>query len=187
MKGIVHICAAGMALLLCPASAEAAGITYDCDTAADHFSELDLPAGGTPFVVSGTLQLNALAASTTYVPIARVQIASAAAPGEPAKAYAGFSLSALPVDPRKTPSGASAIQTLSYNVSGKDDELLPFSIMTKPGTAQPFTMSYDGSRVSVSLGAETRSIPLKAADPVVKIVCSTGEFLFTDLAITASR
>ena len=59
--------------------------------------------------------------------------------------------------------------------------------MTKPGTPQPFTLAYDGSQVVVSLGAETKSFPLKTSDPVVRITCSTGEFLFTDLAIRPSR
>lgn len=48
---------------------------------------------------------------------------------------------------------------------------------------QTFTLSYDGSTVVVNLGKESRSFPLKVAEPVVRIVCSTGEFLFTDLAI----
>jgi hypothetical protein len=51
---------------------------------------------------------------------------------------------------------------------------------------QTFTLSYDGSTVVVNLGKESRSFPLKVAEPVVRIVCSTGEFLFTDLAIKAA-
>jgi hypothetical protein len=37
--------------------------------------------------------------------------------------------------------------------------------------------------VTVSLGNEVRKLPLKAVQPVVRIICSTGEFLFTDLII----
>ena len=72
---------------------------------------------------------------------------------------------------------------LSYNLAGKDDEVIPPSAMTKPGTVQPFTLSYDGSKVTIILGPETRVLPLKLVEPVVRIVCSTGEFLFTDLTI----
>ena len=183
MKSTFCLCAAGLALLALPATAVAAGITYDCDTAANHFSELVLPTLGVPFTVSGNVQLNALAGSTTYVPIARIQVASSAAPGQSPNVYAGFSLSALPADAKKTPSGAPAIQMLSYNSSGKDDEVLPLSMMTKPGTVQPFTLSYDGSNVSVNLGNKVKSFPLKTTESVVRIICSTGEFLFTDLAI----
>jgi len=178
---------AGMAVLLLPAAATAEGITYDCDTAANHFSELVLPSAGTRLTISGNVQLNALAGSATFVPIARIQIASAAVPGQSPGAYAGFSLSALPADPKKTPSGDPAVQMLSYNSNGKEDELLPFTMTTKPGTVQSFTLSYDGSSVSVNLGKDTKSFPLKTAEPVVRIVCSTGEFLFTNLTMSSSR
>lgn len=168
-------------------AAEARGIVYDCDTAADHFSELNLPVDGVAFTVSGKVQLNALAKSQTYAPLARVQIASAAEPGHSPDAYAGFSLTALPADAKKTPSGASAVQMLSYTVNGKDDELLPFSLITKPGTIQSFNLSYDGSKVLINLGQESKTFLLKTSEPVVRLVCSTGEFLFTDLKITLTR
>jgi hypothetical protein len=187
MKAISWLYVIGTALLALPGTAAAQGITYDCDTAANHFSELDLPTDGAPFTVSGNVQLNSLAASKEYAAVARVQVAPSVAPGQPPAAFAGFALTALPVDPKKSPSGATAIQALSWSVNGKDDEILPLSIMTKPGTLQPFTMSYDGSKVSVTLGTETKSFALGAAKPVVRIVCSTGEFLFTDLTIKSNR
>jgi hypothetical protein len=187
MKMHLTVRAVQLAALVLPASATAAGITYDCDTAANHFSELTLPAPGAPFTVSGNVQLNALASSSTFVPIARIQIASASAPGQSSAAYAGFSLSALPADPKKNPSGDSAVQMLSYNLNGKDDELLPLSLTARPGTVQPFTLSYDGSSVSLKLGNDAKSFPLKATEPVVRLICSTGEFLFTNLTITSSR
>lgn len=187
MKGISWLFVIGSPLLALPATAAAQGITYDCDTAANHFSELDLPTDGAPFTVSGNVQLNSLVASKEYAAVARVQIAPTVAPGQSPAAFAGFALTALPVDPKKSPSGATAIQALSWNVNGKDDEVLPLSIMAKPGTVQPFALSYDGSKVSVTLGTETKSFPLAAAKPVVRIVCSTGEFLFTGLAIKSNR
>jgi hypothetical protein len=183
MKPFLGLCAAGLALWTSPAPAAAAGITYDCDTAADHFSELVLPAPGASFVVSGNVQLRALAPSKTYVPLARMQIASASAPGQPAQAFAGFTLSALPADSKKTRSGDSSVQMLSYNAKGRDDEVLPLSLMTKPGTVQAFALAYEGDQVTVTLGNEVKRLPLKAAEPVVRIVCSTGEFLFTDLTL----
>jgi hypothetical protein len=178
------LCAIGLAFWAPPALA--AGITYDCDTAAEHFSELVLPAPGASFVVSGNVKLNALARSKTYAPIGRIQISPAGAPGQSPSAFAGFSLTALPTDARKAPAGASVVQMLSFNVSGKEDEALPLSLLTKPGTVQPFSLSYDGSQVTVNLGTESRRFPFKAAEPVVRIVCSTGEFLFTDLIIKPS-
>ena len=187
MKPALRRCVAGSIFLAVPAAAGAAGITYDCDTAANHFSVLSLPTGPAPFTVSGIVQLNAIAASKTYAAGARIQISSPAAPGDNADAYAGFSLTALAADAKKTPSGLPGVQMLSYIVNGHEDEVVPLSTMTKPGTPQPFTLAYDGNQVVVSLGAETKTLPLKASDPVVRITCSTGEFLFTDLAIRPSR
>ncbi|HEX8224205.1 MAG TPA: hypothetical protein VF605_10360 [Allosphingosinicella sp.] len=181
MKSFFGLCTAGLALWATPAPVAGAGITYNCDTAADHFSELVLPSAEPAFVVSGTVQLRALARSKTYVPLARIQIASSSAPGKSPQAFAGFSLSAVATDAKKTSS--EAIQMLSYNASGREDETLPLSLMVKPGTVQAFKLSYDGSQVTVNLGNEAKSFPLKTGEPVVRIICSTGEFLFTDLTI----
>ncbi|HEX8622424.1 MAG TPA: hypothetical protein VF718_10665 [Allosphingosinicella sp.] len=181
MRWFAGLCAAGLAFWAAQAPAAAAGITYDCDTAADHFSELVLPAPGASFVVAGTVQLRALARSKTYAPIARLQIATSSASGQSPEGFAGFTLTALPTDSKKSTS--EAVQMLGYNANGREDETVPLSVMTRPGTAQPFNLSYDGSQVVVNLGNEARTFPLKAAEPVVRILCSTGEFLFTDLVI----
>ena len=89
--------AAGIAMLLAvSAPAGAAGISYDCDTAADHWSELSLPANGQAFTVSGKVQLNMLAASKKFATTARIHVAENSPPGKPSSHYADFSLSALP-------------------------------------------------------------------------------------------
>ncbi|MBV1918065.1 MAG: hypothetical protein KUG65_08405 [Sphingomonadaceae bacterium] len=167
--------------------AGAAGITYDCDTAADHFSELVLPAGSGQFTVSGNVQMLAMADSKIFVPLFNIQVAAASSPGKAPASYAGFKLSALPADEKKTPSGAPAIQMLGWSMSGMEDDILPHSLMTKPGTVQSFTMAYDGSTVSVKLGNDEKKFPLVISEPVVRVVCSTGEFLITDLIISEQQ
>jgi hypothetical protein len=177
----------GIIGLTWPATAVAAGITYDCDTAANHYSELVLPAPTGPFTVSGSVQLNALAEVSKYTPLARVQISSASEPGQSPESFAGISVMALPADARKTPTGSPAIQMVAFNVNGKEDEIVPLSMLTKPGGAQPFNLSFDGSNVAASIGNDRRTLPVKASVPVVRIVCSTGEFLFTNLTIQPLR
>ena len=179
--------AISISLLAVPAAVEAKAITYDCDTAANRFSELILPADGIPFTVSGNVKLNALAESATYAPVARVQIATSTMPGEFPDVYAGFALFSLPADTGKTPLGSPAVQMLSYSVSGKEDEVLPRSMMTKLGAIQSFGLSYDGNNVIVNLGDNSKTFPLNITNPVVRLVCSTGEFVFTDLTITSSK
>lgn len=179
-------CLAALALVTVSTPARAKGITYDCDTGADHFSELVLPAGDGPFVVSGSVRSRALAESAAYVPLARVQVASASAPDKSPERYAGFALTVLRGEFAKTVSNAAAVQLLNYSVNGGKEEVLPQSLTT-PGTVQTFSLSYDGAAVLVKLGTESRSIPLRTGDPVIRLVCSTGEFLFTDLTIAPGR
>ena len=79
----------GVALAVHATAAVAVGITYDCDTAASHYSQLDLPAGGAKFTVSGIVQLNTVASSTKYGAVARVHVATAVAPGQSATELSG--------------------------------------------------------------------------------------------------
>ncbi len=175
------------AFLSMPVFATAKGITYDCDTAADHFSELVLPAGSAPFVASGNVRLNAMAESREFLPVVRVQIATPADPGSSPDEFAGFALTVVAKGKAKLPPGVAAVQMLSYTAKGKEDEVIPPSMLVTPGTVQPFSLAYDGSNVKVTLGSETRDFPLKAAEPVVRVICSTGEFLITDLTIAPTR
>jgi hypothetical protein len=186
VKRLRASCAVISAVVL-PASAAAAGITYDCDTAANHYSELVLPAPIGPFTVSGVVQLNALAEVSKYTPLARVQISSPSEPGQSPASFAGISVMALPADAQKTPTGSPAIQMVAFNLKGKDDEIVPLSMLAKPGGPQSFSLSFDGRNVSASIGNDRRTLPVKASAPVVRIVCSTGEFLFTNLMIQPLR
>lgn len=174
----------GLLLLLAPASVQANGITYDCDTAADHFSELQLPSPLPAFKATGMVQLNAMAGSAAYIPMVRIEIASSSAPGKSPDASAGFKLSALPVNPKKSPTGAAAIQMLSFSANSAEDEMLPLSMMTKLGTPETFSLTYDDQGIVVVLGKESRTFPKKLTNPVLRVICSTGEFLITDLAIS---
>ena len=78
-------------------AATPAGITYDCDTAASHFSELVIPASTGAFTVSGEVQINQIPAFDKWSPTANLRIAEApTAPGAPSAWSAGFKLSAIP-------------------------------------------------------------------------------------------
>jgi hypothetical protein len=106
MRLIRSLSAVALACVPTAVLAAPGSITYDCDTAANHFSELVLPTVVGSFSVSGNVRLNALAGSAEYVPLVRIQIGSPTNPGQPPETFAGFSLSALPLDPKKAKSGA---------------------------------------------------------------------------------
>jgi len=187
LKSLLTFCASFLAVVTSTAAAAEPGITYDCDTAANHFSELVLPAPAGRFTVSGAVQLNALAAVSKYAPLAHVWISSASQPGQSPASYAGVSVLALPADAEKNATGSPAIQVISFNANGKEDEMLPLTMLAKPGGPQPFSLTFDGRTVAASIASEHRTFTVDAPAPVVRLVCSTGEFLFTDVKIQASQ
>lgn len=163
------------------AHAAGAGITYDCDTAAGHFSELVLPAPSGPFTIVGNITVNTIAKDKKWAPSARVRIGSApAGPGAAPSAFAGFSLAAVPG--KAVSMNAETVQAFSFEAAGGEPQLIPASL-GPTGSVQPFRLSFDGRAVAVAIGAEARSYPLVVNQPVVQIICSTGEFLMTDIKI----
>jgi len=162
-------------------SAGAAGITYDCDTAAGHFSDLVLPTPSGPFSVTGSVTVNRIASDRKWAPIARLRIGSAEpAPGRAPDNYAGIEITAVPG--KSVSLAAETVQIFSFDVQGRDSEAIPTSLGAT-GTAQPFQISYDGKSVAVGVAGQTRTYQMSSGAPVVEIVCSTGEFLFSNLAI----
>lgn len=162
-----------------PALAQA-GIVYDCDTAADHFSELILPAGSVPFTVSGKIEHLTSAASTAYVPLARLAISNAAdAKGASTEGWAGFEYTIVP----KAEGQRASTPLLSFTIrdKGKDNDVMPVGLPS--GKEVQFALTYDGSRVNIRVDGHDGKLALSAPQPVLRIVCSTGEFRFTEVAI----
>lgn len=178
---------------MAPVTAKAAqdGITYDCDTAANHYSELMLPAPAVPFSVTGLVKLQAAASFEKYVPMTRLAIAAPAdRPGAAPDDLAGFLLSAMPAKALgvKGKDKTAILQFLSWDErnGGKAVSHDPFEL-TDTSASAPFSLTYDGSVVVTRIGGREQKIPLIAKDPVVRIVCSTGEFLFTKLKIETQK
>ncbi len=78
-------------------------IVYDCDTAAGHFSELNLPAPGPAFTVTGRVQNLAVLRDKQYVPVARIAVTNAAAPSPSDEAWSGFEYVVAPTAVGKEP------------------------------------------------------------------------------------
>lgn len=156
-----------------------AGITYDCDTAANHFSQLLLPAPPAPFLVTGKVRAMSNAASKQYVPMTRLTIST---PGDgPAKSEnsAGLEFLIAPTAMDKPPT--LPMLAFSQKEAGKDRVT---DIIAPPGTTDiSFRLVYDGAHVAVTVDGHERRIAFTAPRPVVEIVCSTGEFLYTGLTI----
>jgi hypothetical protein len=174
------ICAAGLALAG-SSSAFAKGITYDCDTAANHFSELSLPAGPA-FTVSGRLQILNMAPSKQYAPLARLSISNATTqPGPSSEGWAGFEFGNLPGS-KGLPTGLLQSTAFTKGAAKQDAAL---GIASSRDVA--FSLAFTGTSVNMTIDGHQAALPFQAEQPIVRIVCSTGEFLFYDMEITPSR
>ena len=176
--------------LFCTAPAWAApkgGITYDCDTASGHFSELDLPAPGDTLRVTGRIQANQIAPADKWSPIARVALAQTADPaGKTPSDLAGFVLYAFyrkDIDPKTTDPKAK-VQMVKWDErsadKSKDHE---FFGMAAFGETLDFSIALAKGTATVKIGGEEHAFALNAPDPMLRVICSTGEFLITDLRI----
>ncbi|HVR91083.1 MAG TPA: hypothetical protein VHG29_08340 [Novosphingobium sp.] len=159
----------------------AKGVTYDCDTAAGHFSELSLPASPA-FTVSGHLQILNLAQSKQYAPLARLTVSNATdVVGPSSEGWAGFEFMNLPGN------------------KGLSTGFLESTSLAKGGTKQntvlgiassrdvAFSLTFSGNSVRMNIDGHENSIPFNADRPIVRISCSTGEFLFYDMEIVPTR
>ena len=119
------------------------------------------------------------AASKEYLPLARLAISNASdQPGPSEQGWAGFEYDMVPAD-KKTP--ATAILASSTFEAGKKVEMHPFAI---PGAAEiSFSLAYDGTHVTMTVDGHEKQLDFVATRPVVRIVCSTGEFLYANLLI----
>lgn len=176
-----------VALASLPAQAVQNGITYDCDTAAEHYSDLVLPAPSGPFVVRGQVKLNAIAGFEKYMPMTGVSISEALErPGASSKEAVGFKLTGVPAKKLgiKTKDKDAVLQFFNWDEikAGSAADHAPQPLPDDQG-AVPFDLSYDGKSVTMHIAGKQQSFALNAATPVVRLICSTGEFLYTDLTI----
>ncbi len=158
----------------------AKGVVYDCDTAANHFSELSLPAGKA-FTVSGRLQLLGMASSKEYAPLARLSISNASdLLGPSPEGWAGFEFLNLPGS-KGIPTGLLQSTTFAKGGAKQDSAL---GIASARDIA--FSLAFSGTSLNMTIDGHQSTLPFTADRPIVRIVCSTGEFLFYDMEITPS-
>lgn len=150
--------------------AQAAPMTWGCDTAAGRFSaiEIEVPAAG--FEVGGTITPNEFRKDATWAPGAWVRIDAADGQNAAEVRYLG--------GPPKTKEG---LVTLSGKVAGAERKGEP----KLSGLAQPvaFAIKVTGpGEVFLSAGDQKARLPVAMGDKVkLMVACSTGDFLFTGL------
>ena len=162
------------------------GIIYDCDTASGHFSSLVLPVPSGGFNIHGKVQVRTLAEVGKWAPLTRLTAVSRLADASDSPtAGAGFMLQALPAKMVDKRAGKGAVQFLQWeeHKAGSRTESEPFGL--QPAMQElAFTMRYDGNAIAMSVGGDQTSMIIGQPLSAIRIICSTGEFLYTDLKIT---
>jgi len=169
-------------------SAQAAptGITYDCDTAANHYSELVLPAPSGQFAVKGKVKLRRIEKNTTFAPMTRLVIGTpAASPGASSSTSAGFSLTGLPAKAAgiKSADKNAVIQFVQLESTRESKQTKATPNKVEVITEVPFLLIYDGASIATKASDQSATTSVQLDNAAVQISCSTGEFLFTDLVI----
>ena len=156
------------ALATLASAADAAPLSYDCDTTPGHYSELKQVQSGPAYRISGRIAANELATDKRWAPGANVMIESA-----DGQTRAGLRLLAptrrapLDVVLSITKAGKTDVQTLGH--VGLSEELA-------------FVVTVAEGRARVEIGTMRGEAPVDiGAGASVAVVCSTGNFHFNDL------
>jgi hypothetical protein len=164
------IALAGAALLAAD-QASAQTFSYDCDTPAEHYSELELTGPGRLLSVSGSVAAINFYHSSKYAPGAAAALSSADGHWSVTLRLAGVS-------------GTDALLWKLLIVrDGKREDERQLAV-TRIGEASPFALSLapDGSGTA-TLGGTSYAFNLAGHAPMTaRVSCSTGNFHFTALA-----
>jgi hypothetical protein len=149
-------------------TAQAAPLSYDCDTTPGHYSELKQVQSGPAYRISGRIAANELASDKRWAPGANVTVESADEQNR-----AGFRLIAptrkAPLDVVLSITKAGKTETQTLGQIGLSEELA-------------FVVTVAEGRVRVEIGTMRGEAPVDiGAGASVAVVCSTGNFHFNDL------
>lgn len=160
-----------------PTAAQERGVTYNCDTAADHYSELTFPTESS-FRATGKVRLLSMAKSEEYATIARLVVTNDQdVPGPSHEGWAGFTF--LNMAGLEDPVPGLLLATQREKGAKAEEET--FGIASDDEVS--FELSYDGKQVDLQVDGHSATMPFTAHTPALRIVCSTGSFLIHDLVI----
>ncbi len=168
MRSLFAISAAILAASTAPA-AQAAPMTYGCDTAAGRFSAIEVEVPSAGFVVSGTITPNEFRKDPRWGPTVYVRVDSADDQNGAQVRYSG------------DPKSKDGIITLSGMAAGAERKGDPQLAMI--GKPFDFTIQVvSASEVLVMAGGQRTKLPAAlGAKAKLTIGCSTGDFVFSNL------
>lgn len=162
-----------IALLLLTTAANATPITYSCDTPADRFSVIIQNVNLKNFSLKSSIQPNVFRKGK-YLPLAQIYFESLDEKNR-------WALRMIAPEYKSK----TALIYLEMTIDGKTDE--PFLIgSVNIGKQLPVKITVnDGSKINFKIGEMEGHPELKLGDQAkLNIICSTGDFVFSDLEWT---
>jgi hypothetical protein len=152
----------------------ASPMTYGCDTPADHFSAIEQTVSLKNFTLTTKIQPNEFRKGK-YSPLAQIYFESSDQKNK-------WALQVIAPDYKSK----AALVFLDMKEDGKDSE--PFLIgSVEIGKQLPVNISVsEGSKIKFNIGEQDGTPELKLGDLAkMNIICSTGDFVFSDLEWSA--
>jgi hypothetical protein len=174
-RRFVAIFAAAGVSLFGANAARALPLAYDCDTAAGSYSEISQQQAAPPYRVTGRLTALQRRTHERFLPSAQIRL-------EGADQRSSVVLRMVPTT-RDGDRFTVALATTQDADRDRDREPQADLLITV-GINQPvpFELSVSEGEASVRVGVERRTVPLRLGRGArLRILCSTGEFLFDEL------
>lgn len=165
---------AATAWLATASAASAQKLEYDCDTQAEHYSVLKAVQNGPSYTIAGNISLRESFAVKQYATLGTIELAP-----EDQSWRARLGLTAVMVDKKLVVMGSLEI---TRGGKAEDPQNLGTILEYERGKTYPFQLTLGADGGSAMLGGHTLPVALKASGKVnASVICSGGEFLFTDL------
>jgi hypothetical protein len=151
-------------------SAHAKPMTYGCDTPADHFSAIEQKVSLADFSIQTKIQPNEFRKGE-FSPLAQIYFQSTDEKNR-------WAVKVIALGHKEK----SALVMLDVTRDGKDKEWFPVGAV-KLGEQLPISISITGgSKIKFNIGGLEGNPELNlGADATLNIICSTGDFVFSDL------
>ncbi len=165
------LAACGLISCFAASEAQAQKLEYDCDTGAQHFSQLKLAGDAPSRGITGKIAANQLYKDSKYTASAHMRLTAG-------KWSVALDLSGLVKTGPKLMMGALTIRNDGAVVEEKQ-----FDGFFDASAPLAFALTIDGGAGTATLGDQTLHFAPPASPTTAEVTCSTGEFLFSELEL----
>ncbi|QHD67868.1 hypothetical protein GS397_13035 [Sphingobium yanoikuyae] len=174
-KASLTILCTAIGLVAMPCAAQT--FTYDCDTPGGHFSKLENVANGPDYAITGEVDPRRLYGGSDWLPTALISLNSA-----DGRQQVGIRL--LANRPETEDARQGVVRFVTYQKVDSAPQEGEALATVSLGTAVPFSLMLTEGEAIVKVGTVEKRLSFKRGDkPLARVTCSSGEFVFTNLAM----